>query len=559
MIEYSLLVTNEGETDLDPVVVTDPLSGLSSISCPETSLDVGEDMTCTATYAITQADLDADVVNNTATATGTAPLGTEVSDEDSETVDLIQSPEITLDKTGSVSGGTTVGDTITYTFEVDNTGNVTLTNVTVTDPLSGLTTIVCNPTQPATLAPNEVMSCSATYDIDQADIDLGKVDNEATATGTPPPEGEDVTDKDPETVDLSPNPSLSVVKTLTGHNDTDQDGLVSLGETLTYLITATNTGNVTLHNVEVTDDKITKTGGTTPCASVVPNGTCTLEGTYVITQGDVDAGKVENTGVADSDETPPTEDPHDEPVEDPAIEVDKSPDGVVDSGQDFTFTIKVTNTGNVDLVSVVVSDVLAPDCDKNIGNLAVGAMTSYTCTVTDIQGLFTNVAEVEAFFGEVKVEDDDSAFVGFISAQAAIGDTVWLDEDGDGIEDAGEPGVANAKVTLYLCNNFPTCDDRTEIATTTTNSNGIYGFTGLAVADYVVVIDTSTVDGDLTTVGEFKVDLASGVEFLNADFGVEVVLPVTGMSSAQLGWFGLVLLASGGMLILGSGFRRREE
>ena len=60
------------------------------------------------------------------------------------------------------------------------------------------------------------------------------------------------------------------------------------GDVLTYTVTVTNTGNIPLTNVVVTDSLITPTGGTTPCASVPVGGTCTLIGTYTVTAADVD-------------------------------------------------------------------------------------------------------------------------------------------------------------------------------------------------------------------------------------------------------------------------------
>ncbi|PID80423.1 MAG: hypothetical protein CSB19_00085 [Clostridiales bacterium] len=66
-----------------------------------------------------------------------------------------------------------------------------------------------------------------------------------------------------------------------------------------------------------------------------------------------------------------------------------------------------------------------------------------------------------------------------------IGDTVWDDKDNDGIQDSGEPGVAGVKVTLKDGNGIV-------IATTTTDSNGNYSFTGLDNGDYIVEFDPTT-------------------------------------------------------------------
>jgi hypothetical protein len=82
-------------------------------------------------------------------------------------------------KTAAVGGTGKVGDVITYTL-LTNTGNTTLTNVVVTDPMIGLT-ITGNPI--ATLAVGASSSViKGTYTITQADIDAGKVVNTALAT-----------------------------------------------------------------------------------------------------------------------------------------------------------------------------------------------------------------------------------------------------------------------------------------------------------------------------------------------------------------------------------------
>ena len=118
---------------------------------------------------------------------------------------LTQSPAIALTKTGTLNDddgtpGLSVGDTISYTFLVENTGNVTLTNVSVTDPL--VTPITCPSGNPIpSLAVGASETCTGSYTITQADIDAAVRDNTATATGTDPGNNP-VTDTDSETVNL---------------------------------------------------------------------------------------------------------------------------------------------------------------------------------------------------------------------------------------------------------------------------------------------------------------------------------------------------------------------
>jgi uncharacterized repeat protein (TIGR01451 family) len=100
-------------------------------------------MTATATYILTQDDVNAGTVQNTGTAHGTPPGGSAVTAEDTATVTVPSAPAITLTKTGSLDAGSkgAAGDTARYAFSVTNTGNVTLHDVTVTDPHPGLSAI----------------------------------------------------------------------------------------------------------------------------------------------------------------------------------------------------------------------------------------------------------------------------------------------------------------------------------------------------------------------------------------------------------------------------------
>ncbi|NIV49424.1 MAG: DUF11 domain-containing protein, partial [Gammaproteobacteria bacterium] len=111
---------------------------------------------------------------------------------------------------------------------------------------------------------------------------------------------------DDEIVDVETQ-SLGVVKTLTSNADEDGSGDVSEGDTLTYTITATNTGSGQLTGVVVSDDltgDFTGVGTQPACADpLASNATCVLTVTYVVTAADVTAGSITNTGTADSDQT----------------------------------------------------------------------------------------------------------------------------------------------------------------------------------------------------------------------------------------------------------------
>jgi uncharacterized repeat protein (TIGR01451 family) len=80
-----------------------------------------------------------------------------------------------------------VGDLITYTYTVTNTGNVTvLGQITVTDDRL---TVTCPPT--ASLAPGASLECTATHLVTQADLDAGSIVNVASASNgvvTSPPD-----------------------------------------------------------------------------------------------------------------------------------------------------------------------------------------------------------------------------------------------------------------------------------------------------------------------------------------------------------------------------------
>lgn len=147
-ITYSYTVANAGNVTLNPVTVTDPMVGLSAISCPRASLAPGDKETCTATYTTTTADVSAGSITNTGTATGTPPAGAanpnpqQVTATSSTTVASVspgpQKHDLVITKT-TTSKHAIVGRPVTYTIEVRNLGPDAASGVTIIDT-SGLPT-----------------------------------------------------------------------------------------------------------------------------------------------------------------------------------------------------------------------------------------------------------------------------------------------------------------------------------------------------------------------------------------------------------------------------------
>ena len=247
-VAYSFLVTNTGNLTLTGVAVTDPTVG--AVTCPVTTLAPGASTTCTKTYTLTQADVNAGVVNNTATAAGTPPTGAAVTATSTANRTITRTATMSLDKQAGTPTGSTAGSTIAYTFIVTNTGNVTLTGVAITDAKVGA--ISCPQT---TLAPAAATTCTKTYVITQADVDAGVVNNTASVTGTPPTGVTAPTATDNTSSTLTRTTTITLDKQSSGLTDIDSNGQ-DAGDRLNYTFVVTNTGNVTLTAVGVTDAKV---------------------------------------------------------------------------------------------------------------------------------------------------------------------------------------------------------------------------------------------------------------------------------------------------------------
>ena len=293
VISYSYVVTNVGNVAITALAVSD--DKIATVNCLTTSLALGAATTCSASYTITQADIEAGSVTNTAYATGQGPNSTSArSPSDTYTITgPVARPSLAISKSASPMTYGTVGETITYSYAVANNGNVTLkAPFAVTDDKIAPNAVSCS-SAPNELATGASFTCTASYLITQADLDAGSVTNKAEATGKNKNDETTVTSPpDSETITVKSAPALSLVKSAPA-------GSPTLGATLTYTVTATNSGNTTQTNVVVSDPMLTNDSSKT-CPTLAPNATCVLTGTYVVKQADVDAGEIVNTASVES-------------------------------------------------------------------------------------------------------------------------------------------------------------------------------------------------------------------------------------------------------------------
>lgn len=110
---------------------------------------------------------------------------------------------------------------------------------------------------------------------------------------------------------------------------------------------------------------------------------------------------------------------------------------------------------------------------------------------------------------------------GFADQAVSVGDRVFFDVDGDGVHDAGEPGVAGVTLTLTNADGTPVTNlDGQPVTTTTTNANGYYSFDNLPAGQYKVVMTTPSGFTPTTPLSDTSSTLILGEEDLTLDFGV---------------------------------------
>jgi len=402
-ITFLFVVTNTGNVPLIDIAVDEIRftgSGPAPVpSCPalDGPLEVGRQLTCTAVYTITAADAAAGALRNDAVA-GAATAGGERLSSAPSTVLVPAAPvaSATLEKTVSPATAA-AGEQATYRYTITNTGNEALHAVSVVeDDFTGAGTAPVPDCPDETLFPGQQLVCTAAYTVTQADVDAqAPIRNTAHATAV------DATDAplttDPSTAELAvPDAAPAIHLDKTATMDWPVPAVFVPGNTVTYRFVLTNTGNVTLSSLALTEVAFSGHGTVAlDCSalgaqSLSPGESTSCTGTYAVDQADIDSGATTITNTAEATAV----DPHGAPVPPSsstsvaalapvsALTLVKTgtPDAVDDDGRvhvgaRIAWSFTLANAGATTITGVVVTDPLggAVQCDAT--ELAPGATT----------------------------------------------------------------------------------------------------------------------------------------------------------------------------------------
>lgn len=454
-VTWCYYVQNTGEDALEDVTVNDPDADVLDTAA---LLLPGEGAWLGSERAVITDDEE-----HWADATGTNSFGTSVlSNVDDAAVDVVH-PSISIEKTVSTDGTcpgdelavALVGDHVTWCYAVTNTGDTTLNDVLVTD--DGVSISL------GSLAPGQSASGSAGF---VATVDLPN--DEATVTATDGALGVPVSDTDDASLDLiHPSISISVTVDTDGSCDGDESEIVNVleGTPIIWCYTVTNTGDVDIDDITVSDDVFGANGGV--IGSLGVGESITLSADDIGTVDLILTGIADGTDAVLGSAVTSNEDPAAVNVVYPGLEISKTVsldedcdggDSVdVVAGDPVYYCMDVCNTGDTDVLDVLLNDEILSLTDVPLGDIGAGECTQYGPVEAIHDADIVNTASADGLdeYG-FPVFDDDFASTNVLYANLAIDkiapDKVILSESSTitwtlVVTSLGETGGENVVVT----------------------------------------------------------------------------------------------------------------
>jgi CshA-type fibril repeat protein len=553
-VTWTYLITNNGNVALNNVRIDDSKAG--SI-CTVGVLGVGESKTCTKVTTAVEGQY-----SNIGVVVAMFN-GEEIKDTDAthylggvRPVPLVDIEVATNNIDADAPTGPSIGfdETVTWTYVVRNTGNIVLKDVVVTDnKLNQICSV-------ATLAVGASKTCTKTGKATE-----GQYANVGTVNAKSP-QNVAVTDTDPSHYIGSIKSEAKVdieVSTNGSDADTPTGPAIKVEGEVEWKYVVENTGNVTLKNVKVTDDKL---GDICTIATLAKNEskTCKKIGTAIEGQyrniGTV-RGEYEKTTVSDSDKShylgeKKPEEPKNPPVTQNDAKVGERCKAIslniLDNDSDVDNDL---NISTVNLLLLPGWDGQDSDNDGDIDTIIVPDEGKWTVsnvgllTYTPSNNCRSNPTNLAYRVSDEtgKVSNNSNVVLTYAEAQkVSLGNFVWFDADQNGKQDKGEVGLEDITVELYDVNGELN-------ATTKTDENGTYSFVNLDAGEYSlkftlkegysfspkdvddvnetldsdVDIQTTKTDSIILTEGQNNVDIDAGM-FITPKPSIEIVKTTNG-------------------------------
>jgi uncharacterized repeat protein (TIGR01451 family) len=508
-VTWTYEVSNTGNVALSGVTVSDDQGVIPTLVSGDNNadnlLDLNETWIFTASGIAT-----AGQYANTGTAMGTASDATNTVHVTVSTTDVDHyfgvNPQLQLVKytNSSHNPNLEAGSFVIWTYEVTNPGNVALMNLTVTDD-QGVTPAYAsgddNGNGQLDVGEKWIYTATGTAIVGQYMNTGTATAFDATGTITQPIS---VTGDDGY---FGVQPGIQIVKLTNGRDNANAK--MAPGSDVTWTYNVTNTGNVALSGVAVTDSD----SSVQPAYAGGDDGNNQLDvgETWIYTAaGTAAAGQYNNTGTATGiDATSTITTPVSASEADsyfgvqPGIEIVKltngtdnnsAPGAQVIQGSTVTWTYDVTNNGNVALSNVTVTDSdsavhpVYQSGDTNLdGKLDLNEMWVYAATGTAVAGQYSNTGTASGKDATATVpgtvnSSDVDYYYGAVQQPASKSGYVYVDDNNDGIKQAGEAGIKGVKIILTGTNDL----GQSVIITTTTDANGYYLFASLRPGTYTV-------------------------------------------------------------------------
>ncbi len=398
-ITYTLFVENGGLSTATNVQVTDTPSNLSitgvsgagcaALPCTIPSIVSGGDETITVTATITAAG----AFDNVATVDADEPdPDPDDNEDDEDNGGNAVAANVGIEKIITTAGPYYIGQSITFTLDVNNAGPSTATSVQVADTPSNMTITGVSGSGCAALPctiPSILAGTETTITVTATLTAVGPFGNTATANGAEPdPDSSDNTDTAGD--ESLPSADVSMDKDLV------TQGPYTIGQSITYTLTVANAGPSTATNVQVTDTPtnltITNVSGS-GCAALpctIPSIPANTDTVITVTATIDAAAPFDNTASANGAEHDP--DPDDNTDDDGnngivgasanvSIEKIITTAGPYYIGQSVTFTLEVGNLGPSVATSVQVADMPS---NMTITGVSGSGCAALPCTIPSI-------------------------------------------------------------------------------------------------------------------------------------------------------------------------------